>query len=180
MNNSSTQNTNEIPQCTYYLKRFKRFCKFSTFPNYNFCCRHIKHQKPLQALDKPEECQVCTEEFNDKDTPLACGHWIHKECVIKSGKSICPMCRFQLNLTKEEKRECLKNKNRLASVVQPYARIQTTLGAHIDALLHTYPNNVQQFIHEVGLHNILDVNVYTTNPLAFQCSLINYINSHIR
>lgn len=164
-------------KCTHYLKRFKRYCKLSTQPNYNYCSRHMKHQKPLQILDKPDECQVCIEKFTDKDTPLTCGHWIHRECVVKSGKNLCPLCRFQLNLTKKEKQECTSNRNRMTNYNHPI-RIQTTLGAQLDALLHTYPIQVQQFINEVGLHNILDINVHNINPLRFQCALINYINLH--
>ena len=46
-----------------------------------------------------EDCAVCTDSVN---IPLSCGHWIHNQCVIQSGKANCPICRSQINLTKEE------------------------------------------------------------------------------
>lgn len=42
---------------------------------------------------KEAECPVCFETFSEKDIPLKCGHWIHMNCVFKSCKNICPLCK---------------------------------------------------------------------------------------
>ena len=48
--------------------------------------------------EKPDECPVCLDEFDDEEEPLECGHWIHIECIKKSRRNRCPMCRKHLNI----------------------------------------------------------------------------------
>jgi len=59
--------------------------------------------KPEESsLSEPETCCVCLDPINTK---LAkCGHDIHIECVIKSGKPICPLCRGDVRMTAKERR----------------------------------------------------------------------------
>jgi len=57
-----------------------------------YCKYHV------QTFEK-EDCIVCTEESN---CVLSCGHWIHKECVIKTGKPVCPICRKHILMTLQE------------------------------------------------------------------------------
>ena len=46
------------------------------------------------SLFKEDYCCVCLEEFEQDFTPLnECGHYIHLECIINSGKNECPLCR---------------------------------------------------------------------------------------
>ena len=48
-------------------------------------------------LEKPEDCAVCMEHISEQtETPLECGHWFHKQCLIETNKYICPMCRQPL------------------------------------------------------------------------------------
>jgi hypothetical protein len=51
------------------------------------------------VLKNNEECCVCYE-IMDKDKPLKCKHNVHLDCIIKSGKAQCPMCRASLKLPK--------------------------------------------------------------------------------
>jgi hypothetical protein len=56
--------------------------------------------------DKYKEtvCCICLEEFPEGFSPLKpCGHYIHTECVYKSGKELCPICRVVVELTQDEK-----------------------------------------------------------------------------
>jgi hypothetical protein len=55
------------------------------------------------------ECCVCTENIYKK-TKLICGHHIHKECIIKSGKNECPICRKNVLQSKKDKELCLQYK----------------------------------------------------------------------
>jgi len=34
---------------------------------------------------------------SETETPLECGHWIHKQCLRQSNKINCPMCRNKMN-----------------------------------------------------------------------------------
>lgn len=58
------------------------------------------HQHALQKYRelKPAECAVCFENLENERKSLDCGHWIHRECVIRSGKSECPICRAPVTL----------------------------------------------------------------------------------
>jgi hypothetical protein len=53
--------------------------------------------------EKPCECPVCFESLNNELKPLSCGHWTHKECIVKSKKECCPICRQSIELTVEER-----------------------------------------------------------------------------
>ena len=56
----------------------------------NYCYEHkYKHR-----LVKPDNCSICMENISDKiETPLECGHWIHKQCLKKLKYYICPICK---------------------------------------------------------------------------------------
>lgn len=41
------------------------------------------------------DCPVCYEKVDITDT-LDCGHVVHKNCIIRSGKAQCPICRVDL------------------------------------------------------------------------------------
>lgn len=90
--------------CQYFIQKLKRFCKSKSILNSSLCYRHSKIT-PLS--EKPDECIVCLETLDDKDH-LQCGHYIHRECIIKTGKNKCPMCRANVKLDKKEAKECEK------------------------------------------------------------------------
>lgn len=55
--------------------------------------------------DESSQCYICFDyEFGDDDAPYSCGHLIHKDCLLKSGKALCPVCRAELTdeLTSDE------------------------------------------------------------------------------
>lgn len=47
--------------------------------------------KPVD-LEKPEDCAICMCEL-DNESPLKCGHYFHMECLSKTHKPECPVCR---------------------------------------------------------------------------------------
>jgi hypothetical protein len=72
-------------------------CSLKTSSTY---CRYHKYQE-IREHDEGVTCCVCTEPIN---TQLKCGHQIHLNCVIKSGKSLCPVCTKKVPMTGEELR----------------------------------------------------------------------------
>lgn len=59
---------------------------------------------------KEDACAVCFEKFDTYFIPLSpCGHYIHKECVIKSGKKECPICRKNVYIPTKEEEEPIIN-----------------------------------------------------------------------
>lgn len=61
-----------------------------------FCYQHAEGNRFNQL--KPDECPVCCESLENQRTRLECGHWIHIECIIRSAKEECPLCRCKLTL----------------------------------------------------------------------------------
>jgi len=40
------------------------------------------------------ECCICLESINkENEIPLECGHLFHKNCLLKTDKNICPLCK---------------------------------------------------------------------------------------
>lgn len=52
-------------------------------------------------LDK-EPCVVCLCEVESKKSPLPCGHWVHRDCVVRSQRPECPCCKHPIILTRSE------------------------------------------------------------------------------
>lgn len=81
---------------THYCKGFEIEddylvqCFNELYENYKYCEVH-EHK---YRLEKPEDCAVCMEQISEQtETPLECGHWFHKQCLIQTNKQTCPMCR---------------------------------------------------------------------------------------
>ncbi len=86
-------------------------CKNVGSQKNNFCRKHLVQYK----FEKPDECCVCLEDLKDEKYPLReCGHWIHHNCVIMTGKEECPCCRAKVTLNKEQQKALndIKNKNK--------------------------------------------------------------------
>jgi hypothetical protein len=60
------------------------------------------------------ECCICTDPIkkDEKRMNCECNADIHQECVIKSGKNLCPVCRRKVNLTTLEKKRMEKHHDR--------------------------------------------------------------------
>lgn len=78
-------------------------CKYKTVgKRYNYCIRHMSHQEPISNVPKPDECPICLCGEDEEDlTQFCCGHYIHKKCIIHSGKSKCPVCRQFIYLDRQ-------------------------------------------------------------------------------
>lgn len=63
-------------------------CENTSYKKY--CMKHEHRYR----LDKPDDCPICMDEISEtSETPLECGHWIHKNCLIPTNLHICPVCR---------------------------------------------------------------------------------------
>jgi len=59
--------------------------------------KYCKEHEHKYRLEKPDDCPVCMEHILEtEETPLECGHWIHKGCLVKSVKHTCPLCREKM------------------------------------------------------------------------------------
>lgn len=85
------------------------------------------------------ECPVCYISIEDYILPLEpCGHRIHTECIIKSGKAKCPLCRESIcNLTENQLYRLHQENHRLNQ-----AFIGENVEFILDELLHTIESRV--------------------------------------
>lgn len=57
-------------------------------------------EKTTKVYGSPCECPVCFESINENC--LSCGHYIHRDCLIKSKKTTCPMCKKEVEMSFSE------------------------------------------------------------------------------
>ena len=70
-------------------------CIIST--NDKFCNKHSNKYR----LEKPDECPICFDKISvETETPLECGHWIHKSCLQPTNLHKCSLC--QSKMTEDE------------------------------------------------------------------------------
>lgn len=72
-----------------------------------YCGTHCKTYK----FEKPNDCPICMETLQNETRPLECGHWVHKECLLK-WNDLCPTCRAPLILTRKERKILNSNTNK--------------------------------------------------------------------
>jgi len=90
-------------QCSAITRRGER-CKNRVKNNRGLCRVHTKIEIPKPkkvSITKPAECPVCFLSLEEEKEPLACGHWVHLECVKKHFRPECPVCRQKLNIKVE-------------------------------------------------------------------------------
>lgn len=80
-------------RCNFVLANQNQ-CKLYTNKLDGYC--HLHSHKQWRFL-KPSTCPVCFCSIHQARRPLECQHWVHRSCVIKSGKAECPLCRQALN-----------------------------------------------------------------------------------
>jgi hypothetical protein len=82
------------------VKRIKKKCvaegcKLNECGHHQLCKKHAG-----KRLIEKQDCAICMD--GELNVPLSCGHWIHADCVIKSAKKECPICKEALKFTKEQ------------------------------------------------------------------------------
>jgi hypothetical protein len=72
-------------------------------PNNHSRRRRVSSQKSYG--ENTDDCIICAEEFGFLEHPLRCGHRVHRECIVKWGHVLCPICRADLSgdLSEEQK-----------------------------------------------------------------------------
>jgi len=111
--------------------------------------------------DKPEDCPVCYESINSQKEALECGHWVHTECIVKSTKAQCPICRRSLVLNPKDiesldlkyKREIIEKAQR--NLLGHSTQMSSSSSSHymerkkIDYSITTYSEKLAKFQQEV-------------------------------
>ena len=64
--------------------------------------------RDLYKFDKPSDCPICLENITNELRPLNCGHWVHKDCLLR-WNDMCPTCRSPVELSLGERKVLLHN-----------------------------------------------------------------------
>lgn len=60
-------------------------------------CDFCESHKHKHRFEKPDECTICTDPISSEtETPLECGHWIHKHCIVPTNLHKCPICNNKM------------------------------------------------------------------------------------
>ena len=89
----------------------------------------------MYRIHPVEDCSICNQR---SVRSLECSHFICKLCVVKSGKPLCPVCKFDVKLTEKQQQECLERGKRL----NKKHRVDQTIG---------HQNSMRNEEHEAAL-----------------------------
>ena len=118
-----------------------------------------------------DECHVCCESI---DTHLSCGHWIHIDCVVQTGKANCPLCKKVVSMSIDDvvKMEKLSKKKKIDEERQVIRAIMD------EELNEEFENRMSEF-----LTNVVNGNIYLarslTNRGVFPMEQYNYLSDLI-
>ena len=69
-------------------------------------------EKTSNVYGSPCECPVCFESI--QENCLSCGHYVHKDCVIKSKKTTCPLCKKEVEMSFSELEKLYRELNKMS------------------------------------------------------------------
>jgi len=52
----------------------------------------------IETEIEKETCCVCLDEI--QRSPITCGHMVHRDCLVRTGSKLCPICREPFRLTR--------------------------------------------------------------------------------
>ena len=126
-------------------------CKNKIYNGGKYCKLHHKQF----SLEKPEDCPICMESLKNVDRPTQCGHWIHKECLMKWKEDTCPMCRSEIKFTVEEKRI----KKRIHKKKRVSGSEDIILPPEILELIDSLLNGVPEYMRNEFIAGFLQIDV---------------------
>ena len=80
-------------QCNALVYHKNKLCRCDEYSTEKYCSLHRYRYK----IEKPSECTICFDALDDKEIPLSCGHWFHKECLKPTNVHSCPLCRNNMD-----------------------------------------------------------------------------------
>lgn len=83
-------------QCLYIVGN--RLCKIPILEKDTMYCK--RHERILEREERV--CCVCYVGIPKNDPILECRHCVHRECIVKSTKPECPICRRKIRFSDEE------------------------------------------------------------------------------
>lgn len=119
-----------------------KLVKCKNMSDKHYCPEHQHRYR----LEKPDDCPVCMDTIsNSTETPLECGHWIHKECLIPTELHICPVCRQSM---------------------KPH-EITYIFGENHSEYNHYSHNSIPFIPTEIRDSNVVDMNIYNNQEHYF-------------
>lgn len=126
----------------------------------DYCEQH----KPRYRFDKPDECPICYEEMGEIPIPLECGHWVHRECMTKSMKPICPICRKTIHIEDILYFMGKEFKDKMDKIEEISTPVQQTNTQRNVVNIEMFPDNNNRNNFITFLHTIIS----TINPVHIE------------
>lgn len=132
-------------RCFRYLRHLKRRCNHSVTDGYSECYQHRKFKYP-----RPSECPICFFHFPKYYVPLSpCQHWVCPDCIIRSGKEQCPLCRTQIKIPDKHKFMLKYHGKTLHNHIQNQS-LEQYLEGNDDELLRQLRNIMNNVLSEIS------------------------------
>lgn len=107
-------------------------------------------------LDKTDDCPICMDTISkETETPLTCGHWVHKECLIPTNKHACPLCRQDM---KEHEIEYIFGINNQQNNQLVYIQVEDVEMEYFDEYEFEYQNFENIINHNEDIYQDEDIN----------------------
>lgn len=125
-------------QCKY-IKSDEKQCKLFTCSTNGYC--HLHFDK--SHFEKPSTCGICRASLHQTSTPLECGHWFHKSCLLKAKIVNCPLCNHKIKNLPLDKINVPINLVELSEILYQIYLLQPnptnfTFNHFINGMLHQY------------------------------------------
>lgn len=139
-----------VQKCSGLKINHDKLEKCETLSNHKYCDEHSHKYR----LEKPDDCPICMENIsNETETPLHCGHWVHKECLKLTNVEKCPVCREKMT---DEEIMYIFGKIQLYHMPQMFNRLMIFYGNEVDSLLENISSEYDFYYDEQNENNDLD------------------------
>lgn len=141
--------TRKNKPCGNKVKRQGEYCRFHK-PVISSAEVEVRSESEKKFEEK--DCCVCLESFEKGFVPLnPCGHYIHEECVYKTGTDLCPLCRDKVVFSKDAMNEFEKYKRRREEDLE-----ERNMQAAVEI-----NRNIQAEVNIYGYMQVVEINMYT-------------------
>lgn len=158
----------DLFKCKGFSINGDKIIKCENISDKKYCSDHSHRYR----FEKPDDCPICMDIISEEsETPLECGHWIHKECLIPTNIHICPVCRQNMKQHEIDYIFGVNHQQQNNYGQNLFIQFQPIIQVHIENI-EMYNN--QEFFDEYEFEYQNFENVINHNEDIYQDEDINY------
>lgn len=101
------------------VKQFER--------TFNQCAKELKKEEKNNS-----KCPVCKGSCASQRSSLECGHWVHIQCVVRSGCNCCPVCNTKVKLSVTNQKKCESAKKTKTTLLKQEKKLEKAVETEIN------------------------------------------------